>query len=632
MIPLSSTTVNLACELEPITALPVTDIGWTGEYFNNRAVQNDPTLVRSDPVIDFDWGDGSPDPAVNPNNFSVRWTATPDLPAGTYRFSIWVDDGARLWVDDVLVLDAWSVGPARNYIVDVNVVRGLHNIRMEYFEAEADALAKLTIGRLNVYPDWRAEYFDSIDLSGTPVVSRNEKSIRYVWGDEPPVPGLSGNGYSVRWERRQFLFAGEYRYDLEVSGGARLWVDGELLIDDWGEVSARSLSAVGQFKADGYRDIRVEYVYLRGNAAISFELVPIDGSAPPTAVIVGDSRAQVNVPITFDGIGSTSADGTPLVAYAWDLGDGTTAAGPTVAHAYLTAGTYNVTLTVTDEQGETARTTLQVRVIDEAVGTSTGPASPSAPVAVIRSPDQGTVGQLINFDARASISDNPITRFDWQFGDGTGANAIIVDKIFGAPGVYSVMLTLTDDQGVQGSTSKYVQIFAPTAGAVGPATPTPVSPPSNLVQPTSPLPTPQAVVPTPEIAVPTVTPMPEPPQASQAESPLPTPTPDFYVPPTAVIVAIVDNNPLQPVINENGQPSVTAPFGETITFDATRSTAGSEPIQSYFWNFGDGQPPSTDAQVGLQYLEPGTYEVVLAVQDAGNQTVDTILIVTVDGS
>ncbi len=232
LIPLSSTTVNLACELEPITALPVTDIGWTGEYFNNRAVQNDPTLVRSDPVIDFDWGDGSPDPAVNPNNFSVRWSATPDLPAGTYRFSIWVDDGARLWVDDVLVLDAWTAGPARNYIVDVNVVRGLHNIRMEYFEAEADALAKLTMGRLNAYPDWRAEYFDSIDLSGMPVVSRNEEAIRHVWGDEPPVPGLSGNGYSVRWEKRQFLPAGEYRYDLDVSGGARLWVDGELLIDD----------------------------------------------------------------------------------------------------------------------------------------------------------------------------------------------------------------------------------------------------------------------------------------------------------------------------------------------------------------------------------------------------------------
>ncbi len=398
----------------------------------------------------------------------------------------------------------------------------------------------------------------------------------------------------------------------------------------WSEVSARSSSAVGKFNSDRYHDFRVEYVYLRGNAAIAFELVPVDGSAPPTAVIVGSSRAQVNVPTIFDGSGSTTADGTPLVAYTWDLGDGSTATGPTTTHVYLAAGTYNVTLTVTDELGKASRTTLQVQVVDEAVESSTNPASPSAPVAVIRSPDQGAVGQLINFDARASISDNPITRFDWQFGDGTGANAVIVDKIFGAPGVYSVVLTLTDDQGLQGSTSKYIQIFAPTAVAAGPATPTPVSPASNLVQPTSPLPTPQGIVPTPEIAVPTLSPVPESPQMGQVESPLPTPTPDYYVPPTAVIVAIVDNNPLQPVTNESGLPAVTAPFGKTITFDATRSTGGSQPIQSYFWDFGDGQPPSSYDQVGLQYLEPGTYEVVLVVQDAGNQTVDTILIVTVE--
>jgi PKD repeat protein/pimeloyl-ACP methyl ester carboxylesterase len=641
LVPLSSTNVNLACAMEPLTSVPVTDIVWTGEYFNNRAVQNDPTLVRQDPAIDFDWGDGSPSPDINPDNFSARWSATPQLSAGTYRFSIWVDDGARLWVDDVPVLDAWTLGPARNYIVDVNVVRGLHNIRMDYFEAEANALARLTIGRIDDYPDWRTEYFESTNLIGAPVVSRNEEAISHVWGDTPPVPGLAGGGYSVRWEQRQFLPAGGYRYDVDVSGGVRLWVDGVLLIDDWSEVSARSLSADSLFESDGSHDIRVEYVYVRGNASIQFAMQPIASAALPTALIQGESRVQVNAAATFDGSGSTAADGSPLVAYAWDLGDGTTATGPTTTHAYLAAGTYNVTLTVTDAQGQIGKSTLQVLVADEASALPATPSSPSPPVVVIRSPDQGVVGQVVNFDARASVADNPVTRFDWQFGDGTGANAIIVDKVFGAPGVYTVRLTLTDDQGLQGSTRKYIQVFAPTPVVGGQATPTPVAPDSELVQPTAPLPTPQEAVPTaipvPESAdanqpqSPLPTPLPGAPAAGQVASPSPTADPNYYVPPTPIIVAIVDNNPLNAVPNEGGLPSVRAPLGKRITFDATRSTGGSEPIRSYFWDFGDGESTSTETQVGLEYLEPGTYEVVLVIQDEGGQTVDSILVVTVEG-
>ncbi len=500
LAPLSSTSVAAPCELARVAAEPVNGIAWTGEYFNNRTVQIDPILVRTDPAINFNWGEGSPDPVINTDNFSVRWTATPDLPAGTYRFSIWVDDGARLWIDDVLVLDAWTEGPARNYIVDVNLVRGLHNLRMDYFDAEGTALAKLSVSRLDDYPDWRADYFDTLDLSGLPVVSRNEKSINHVWGETPPVPGLSGNGYSVRWEQRQFLPAGDYRYDIDVSGGARLWVDGEMLIDDWTEVSERSLSATSQFTSDGYHDIRVEYIYVRGNALIRFDWERDEAPAPPSAVINGPSRSEVNVAVTFDGSQSTASGGGELVAYAWDLGDGEMASGPTVTHTYLAAGIYNVNLSVTDSRGQIGRSTLQISVVDGGVAPPSTPADPSAPVAVIRSPDQGVVGQVINFDARASESDNPVTRFDWQFGDGTGANAVIVDKIYGAPGIYNVLLTLTDDLGMQSTSSKYVHVYASALPKAGPATPTPVAPPSALPE--------QLPTPTPEVGVPEATPPP----------------------------------------------------------------------------------------------------------------------------
>ncbi|MEZ4718762.1 MAG: alpha/beta fold hydrolase [Caldilineaceae bacterium] len=198
LTPLAVTSVAVASALEPVRIEPVTTLVWRGQYFNNRNLQGDPTIVRDDPAIDFDWGEGSPSPDINPDNFSVRWTTTTDLPAGTYRVSLWVDDGVRMWVDDVLVVDQWVEGTARNFITDINLVRGPHNVRIEYFEAEGLALARMTVARVENYPEWRTEYFDNVDLAGAPVVVRNEQSINYNWGTASPVIGVPADNFSVR--------------------------------------------------------------------------------------------------------------------------------------------------------------------------------------------------------------------------------------------------------------------------------------------------------------------------------------------------------------------------------------------------------------------------------------------------
>ena len=55
--------------------------------------------------------------------------------------------------------------------------------------------------------------------------------------------------------------------------------------------------------------------------------------------------------VFFNGSESKAADGRVLVDYFWDFGDGTTASGAAVSHAFATKGTYIVTLKVTDEAG-----------------------------------------------------------------------------------------------------------------------------------------------------------------------------------------------------------------------------------------------------------------------------------------
>lgn len=124
---------------------PIPIVNWRGEYFNNRTLSGPPALVRDDAQINFNWGGGSPAPGIIGNDgFSVRWTRTLSLPAGLYRFTMTVDDGGRLWVNEHLLIDAWRDQPATTYTGDIYLPGGNIPIRMEYYENAGDAVAQLS--------------------------------------------------------------------------------------------------------------------------------------------------------------------------------------------------------------------------------------------------------------------------------------------------------------------------------------------------------------------------------------------------------------------------------------------------------------------------------------------------------
>jgi LysM repeat protein len=114
---------------------------WSGEYFNNMKVGGTPDVRRLDPAIDFDWGMGSPFPRdLNKDFFSARWTRNVNFEAGTYRFYAWVDDGVRIYVDGVLVVDQWRDANGVVFFNDATLTAGVHAVKVEYYEHAYNAM------------------------------------------------------------------------------------------------------------------------------------------------------------------------------------------------------------------------------------------------------------------------------------------------------------------------------------------------------------------------------------------------------------------------------------------------------------------------------------------------------------
>ena len=145
--------------------------------------------------------------------------------------------------------------------------------------------------------------------------------------------------------------------------------------------------------------------------------------------------------ITFNATESYDPDGT-IVSYSWDFGDGNTATGVTVSHAYTDNGSYVVNLTVTDNDGATDSITATKTVMNR------------APVASFtETAEVVDTEETISFDASdSSDPDGTIVDYLWDFGDGTEGSGVSVQHAYSQDGTYTVTLTVTDNDGATDTT------------------------------------------------------------------------------------------------------------------------------------------------------------------------------------
>ena len=124
-------------------ALVGTGDGLFATYFDNPDLTGK-TVTRIDPRVAFNWGDGSPDPAIGAESFSARWTSKVlALYSEPYTFYTETDDGVKLWVDNQLLIDEWHSNN-QPYEKTINLQAGrLYDIRMDYFKDSGNANATL---------------------------------------------------------------------------------------------------------------------------------------------------------------------------------------------------------------------------------------------------------------------------------------------------------------------------------------------------------------------------------------------------------------------------------------------------------------------------------------------------------
>jgi PA14 domain len=113
---------------------------WRASYYENEALSGEPSVVTRTLDADHYWGYGGPGLAMPTDHFSARFETclAMDRPA-TVVFTVGSDDGARLFVDERRVIDAWSAQRYTEHVQPLALAAGVHALRLEYFEREGQA-------------------------------------------------------------------------------------------------------------------------------------------------------------------------------------------------------------------------------------------------------------------------------------------------------------------------------------------------------------------------------------------------------------------------------------------------------------------------------------------------------------
>jgi PKD repeat protein len=218
------------------------------------------------------------------------------------------------------------------------------------------------------------------------------------------------------------------------------------------------------------RRVEVYAVVIDANGdSVTTNRVPVwvaaNNQAPVARIQAAPLQGVSPLTVQFGSAGSRDPDGR-IVSFVWNFGDGTQGQGPAVAHTYQfnpqgprppQAARFTATLTVTDDHGARATTSVAIEV--------SRPQPPNPPpnrppaASVQANPVQGKEPLTVQFNGSGSSdADGRIVSYVWNFGDGGSGSGGTATHLYAAAGVYRAVLTVTDDKGANGAAAVTITV------------------------------------------------------------------------------------------------------------------------------------------------------------------------------
>ena len=129
----------------------------------------------------------------------------------------------------------------------------------------------------------RAEYFANKTLSGPPALQRVDETVDFDWGMSNPAPGLPADDFSARWTGKLTpTVSGKYQLGAIADDGARIYLDGKLIAEDWTDHAPTTITGEVNLEAGKTYDVKLEYYESRIGAVARFVWQPpvINPGAP----------------------------------------------------------------------------------------------------------------------------------------------------------------------------------------------------------------------------------------------------------------------------------------------------------------------------------------------------------------
>ena len=278
--------------------------------------------------------------------------------------------------------------------------------------------------------------------------------------EEPPVASFAYAPLSPH-AGEQATFNASASYDPDVNDGTGIesfeWNFGDGATGD-GETVSHVYAASGAYSVT----LTVtDESGLVGTATAAITVTETASNPPIAEIAFTPTNPNINDVMTFSAAGSSDpASFAPksIASYSWSFGDGGTGQGISVQHAYTKAGSYLVTLEVTDDEDEHGSAYATVHVTDPSAGNT-------PPVARFSfSPESPIIDQNVTFVADdsydpAALGAKSIVLYSWDFGDGETAVGTSVAHSYSGAGTFEVRLTVSDNDGASDSEVKTIEVI-----------------------------------------------------------------------------------------------------------------------------------------------------------------------------